>query len=463
MAPLLPKPRIIQAAAPVSRRALLGMAFAPVLAGAARAATDGITLRGSIDAGEFGVRAGSADDQRAALQAGIDAAARDGRPLFLAPGRYRTSGLILPSGTILIGVPGSTRLVLQGQGPLLASRGTRSIMLDGLTLDGATGSVPGAFGGLVQFDNVGMLRITGCALLDSPKSALALTGCGGWITQNHISGARDYAAYCLDSEGLTISENEVTDCADGGLLVHGSVDREDGTVVTGNRIQRIGARSGGTGQWGNGINVYRADNVVIANNRVSDCAFSAIRSNGGSDVQIVGNNCLRSGETAIYSEFVFQGAVISGNVVNGAAHGISIANSNENGRLAVCANNLVRNLFPVGPYERDPPGFGTGIWVEADTTVTGNVIEAAPLFALALGWGPYLRNVSATGNVIRDAGVGVAVTVVEGSGKTVIANNVIARARRGAIVGFRWAERVTEDLTITGAEDWPHLLISGNH
>ena len=51
-----------------------------------------------------------------------------------------------------------------------------------------------------------------------------------------------------------------------------------------------------------------------------------------------------------------------------------------------------------GPYKADPPGFGTGITVEADTSVTGNVIENAPRFGIELGLGKFLRNVIANGN-----------------------------------------------------------------
>ena len=36
--------------------------------------------------------------------------------------------------------------------------------------------------------------------------------------------------------------------------------------------------------------------------------------------------CSRSGETAIYAEFAFQGAVIGSNIVDGAANGISVVN-----------------------------------------------------------------------------------------------------------------------------------------
>jgi len=446
----------------MDRRSFLGLAAVPLAPAFSHAAKAVSGLRGSLDASQLGVRPGSASDQAKILQRAVNEAAGQKRPLFLPPGRYIVSSLTLPANSSLIGVPGTTQIVHAGTGPVLSSSGTRNVSLEGLVIDGSIGVIPEPFGGLVQFTDVALMRISGCEIIDSRKSAITLSGCGGWIKDNVISGALDYAVYCLDAAGLSIQDNEVTDCADGGILVHRRKPGEDGTIVSGNRVQRIGARSGGTGPWGNGINVFQGHSVIVANNRVSDCAFSAIRSNGGSNLQIIGNNCLRSGETALYSEFTFQGAIIANNVVDGAAHGISIANSNEDGRMAVCTGNLVRNIYTKGPYPPQAPGFGTGIWVEAETAVTGNVIERAPLFGLALGWGPFLRNVSATGNIIRNAGVGIAVTVVEGAGKAVISNNIISDTPRGAIVGFRWSDRVTKDLAITGAKDWPHLSLSNN-
>ncbi|MFP3387134.1 hypothetical protein, partial [Tritonibacter sp. SIMBA_163] len=76
-----------------------------------------------------------------------------------------------------------------------------------------------------------------------------------------------------------------------------------------------------------------------------------------------------------YSEFGFEGAIVTGNLVDGAANGINIANFNEGGRLAIVANNIIRNISLTGPYEHDSVGFGIGIGVEADTVVSGNVIE----------------------------------------------------------------------------------------
>ena len=233
--------------------------------------------------------------------------------------------------------------------------------------------------------------------------------------------------------------------------------------MSGNRIERIAAKSGGTGQYGNGINVFRADKVVVADNVVSDCAFSAIRANSASNLQIAGNTCSRSGETAIYAEFAFEGAVVNGNIVDGAANGISIVNFDKGGRMAVCSSNIVRNLSTSGPYPADAPGFGVGITVEADTVVNGNVVENAPLYGMKIGWGPYMRNVVATGNVIRKAGTGIAVTVVEGAGSAVISDNVISETERGGIVGYRWSDAVTADMAQEGSAGYAHLTVERNH
>lgn len=232
-------------------------------------------------------------------------------------------------------------------------------------------------------------------------------------------------------------------------------------MVSGNRVARIGARAGGTGQHGNGINLFRADNVLVSGNHVSDCAFSAIRANSASNVTISANQCLRSGETAIYAEFSFEGALIADNLVDGAANGILVVNLDEGGRLSTVSGNIVRNLKRDGPYSHDGAGFGFGIAVEADTVVSANVIEKAPKWGMMLGWGPYLRNVVASANIIRDCPVGIAVSVVEGAGTTLISGNVIGGTADGAILGYRWNDQATGEL-IDGAAGHTHLTVEGN-
>jgi len=149
------------------------------------------------------------------------------------------------------------------------------------------------------------------------------------------------------------------------------------------------------------INVFRAGNVIVRGNRIARAAFSAVRGNAASNIQIVGNGCSALGEVAIYSEFGFEGAVIANNTIDGAALGISVTNFNEGGRLAVVQGNLVRNLKPKRPAGTDPnDGAGIGISVEADASVTGNVVEHAPTAGIMVGWGQYMRDVSVTGNVV---------------------------------------------------------------
>ena len=79
-----------------------------------------------------------------------------------------------------------------------------------------------------------------------------------------------------------------------------------------------------------------------------------------------------------------------------------MTNFNEGGRLATVRGNIVRNLG-TRRANRPPDEAGVGIGVEADTVVTGNVIENAPRAGISAGWGQYLRNVAVTGNVVREA------------------------------------------------------------
>jgi uncharacterized secreted repeat protein (TIGR03808 family) len=420
------------------------------------------TLRGSIDANDLGVYPAAFDDQSKAFARMLQTAAERNLPISLPPGDYVVSNITLPRHVRLIGVPGASRIVYGGDGHLFVAEDAEHVELNGLVLDGANRWMGDHVQAILDARRVSHLVVDNCVLNGSGKSAISLERVSGRIERSHISGAAEVAIYSAEAGQLQIVGNVVADCGNGGILVHRWQPGEDGTIITGNRVLRIHARRGGTGQYGNGINVFRAEGVVVSGNIVSDCAFSAIRANSASNVQIAGNRCSRSGETAIYSEFAFEGAVITSNIVDGAANGISVVNFNEGGRLAVCSNNLVRSLFTEGPYPGDSPGFGIGICVEADAAATGNVIEGAPTYGMLLGWGPFLRNVTATGNIIRQSPTGIAVSVVEGAGSAVIADNVISEAERGAVVGHRWAAPVTGDLARGGDAGFAHLTVERN-
>ena len=197
--------------------------------------------------------------------------------------------------------------------------------------------------------------------------------------------------------------------------------------------------------------------MIVRGNRISRAAFTGVRGNAASNLQITGNTITDVGEVAIYSEFGFEGVVIANNTIDGAALGISVTNFNEGGRLAVVQGNLIRNLKNKRPAGTDPnDAAGVGIAVEADASVTGNVIENAPTAGINLGWGKYLRDVSVVGNVVRTAGYGITVSVADGAGTAVIAGNLIAGGVRAApIVGMDFAKAVTGDLAQGAARASP--------
>lgn len=455
----------------LNRRRLLGFAAGTAglglmtsMAGAAKqtAAKPSPAKTGGIDPAAYGVRPGATNDQSDAFARMLKAASDANQPILLPPGAYIVSGLVLPQRVRLSGTAGATRLIHGGGGPFIQGENADHIAFSGLVFDGAKQHLGESVSGLLDLRSVKALAIDNCEVNAASKNGIALQRAAGRIERCTITGAADAGIWSVDAAGLAINANAVNDCANGGILVHRWQIGEDGTMVNGNRIARIGARNGGTGQNGNGINVFRAGGVLVSGNVISDCAFSAIRANSGSNVQVTGNSCLRSGETALYSEFTFEGAVIANNVVDGAANGIAIVNFNEGGRMATCSGNIVRNLSTTGPYPAEVGGFGIGIGVEADTTVTGNVVENAPQCGMQLGWGPYLRNVIATGNVVRKAGIGIAVSVVDGAGPTIITDNVLQDMLHGAIIGKRWAEPVTADLAEIGNAGYAHLTVERN-
>ena len=420
-----------------------------------------------IDATQLGVRAGGGADQTAMLQAAIDKAAGARVPLMLGPGDYRVAGLKLPSYAQIVGVRGATKLVLAANGPrnapnsiLITAVGAEHITLAGLLLDGADRALPQNTA-LLHLDQCSEVRITDCEIMNSGRAGIRLDAVQGTVSGNTITNSADVAIYSLDARGLTISANTVRGAGDGGILVHRSQQGDDSTLILDNRVEDIRNVSGGSGQYGNAINVFRAGNVIVRGNRIARAAFSAVRGNAASNIQIANNLATDVGEVAIYSEFGFEGAVIANNTVDGAAIGVAVVNFNEGGRLATVQGNLIRNLKNQRPAGTDPnDGAGIGIAAEADVAINGNVIEGAPGAGISVGWGAYMRDVSVVGNVVRNARHGIAVSVSSGAGAAVISGNLISGAAKGAIVGMDFARPVT-DLERDGAR-YANLQVSGN-
>ena len=454
----------------IDRRRLLALgaaasAAAPLPALAQTPARPPLPSVLGLDAAQFGLRANSDADQTATLQRAVDQAARARAPLALAPGTYRAGDVSLPSGAHLVAARGSVRILAPPGRPLFFSSQAEQITLNGLVLDG--GGSAGAprlpeRTGLVTLMHGLRNRIVDCEILGSGGHGIVLDGIGGDITGSTVNGAADVAILIYDARGLTIARNIVREAGNNGIQILRAVAGEDGTLVLDNRIDTIRNRAGGSGQFGNGVNAHRAGNVTVRGNQIHGCAFSGVRGNEASNIQITGNTVSDVGEVALYSEFGFEGAVISGNTVTRAQTGVSVSNFNVGGRLAVVQGNILRDLAMRIPGYGGGDDWGIGIYVEADTAVTGNVIEQASAAGIVAGWGRFLRDVTVSGNVVRAAKIGIGASVVPGAGNAVITGNVVAGATAGAIVGLDHLNPITRDLSGDGTQIPPNLTINGN-
>ncbi|MDQ8729362.1 TIGR03808 family TAT-translocated repetitive protein [Bradyrhizobium sp. LHD-71] len=451
----------------VSRRHLLNTSATALAAGAAGAVAtpaSAAPLMSALgrDATQLGVRPGSPDDQTRALQRAVDDTARTGTPLALPPGVYRTRALRLPANAHLVGVRGATRLEFAGGGPsLLTSEGASNVSLTALTLDGSLIGLPSRRG-LFHCENGREVRVVDCEFIDSGANAIWFDQVSGEVRNNIFRNTATTAFTSFDAQGLLVAQNTILGTRSNGIEIIRHQMGDDGTLVIDNRLEDIVAGPGGSGQYGNAINAYRAANVIVRGNRIRNCDFSAIRGNSASNIQIVGNSVTDVREVALYSEFGFEGAIIANNVVDMCAIGAVAANFNEGGRIAVVQGNILRNVFNRRKNPAPDDRSGIAISVEADVSVTGNVIENAESFGIYAGWGRYLRDVAITGNVIRTADVGIALSVAPGAGPALVHSNIIDNVKTGGVIGFDHYTRVTGELTPDVAAKHPQLSIGSN-
>src|ERR1700732_2046527 len=191
----------------VNRRHLIGISAAgaagalAISPDAARAAQ--LTSGLGRDVTQYGVRAGSPDDQTRVLQRAIDEAARAQAPLALPPGVYRTGMLRLQNGTQLIGVRGATRLVFNGGASMLQGEGAGSIGLTNLPLDGGGIPLP-ARRGLVHCLGGRDIRITDCEIAGSGGNGIWFENISGDISGNIITNIAATAILSFDAQGLLV-------------------------------------------------------------------------------------------------------------------------------------------------------------------------------------------------------------------------------------------------------------------
>lgn len=422
---------------------------APAIVGQARA-------NESISPYDFGLRNdGSGLDQTAAMQQAIDQASLQGKDLRLPAGQYHVRDLQFPGSLRIVGSSWATQLVGYEDGTIARVGSGSGLLLEGVYFSGGNGEEPA-----LLLDTCEDATIRNCSF-EGGGVGIGARSAGATIEACRFERLGDAAIHSVNSRGLFIRGNRISECGNAGIRIWRDAAGHDGSIVTGNAIARINWTAGGNGQNGNGVNVYQADDVVVADNVISDCAFTAVRVNAGRNTQVRGNTCLASGEVAIFSEFGFSGSVIADNIIDGAATGIDITNLDSGGYLATCTGNIVRNITPASAV--NPDTRPVGIYAEADTVVANNVVENVPGVGIAAGYGPFVRNVVVTDNVLAGCTMGIGVTVVDDPqvGRVSVRGNMISGATGGGIVGMEWQQVVSDDLA-RDAASYAHLTVSDN-
>ena len=416
----------------VTRRAVVTGLLATLSAPAAARA------RPVIDARALGLHPHPRKDQTILLRRALAIAAKRGATLRLPTGviavrELRWSGplyLAGASGAVLAARPGSRFLMMVEDGP---------VSIAGVIVDGRGVVEGGEESGVVRLAGVARAAITDCAFIGGAGNQLFLRGCSGRVETSRFRHAGHAAIVSLDGHRLHVRGNAIADCAANGVMIWQSVKRFDGAVVAANRIEHVRADLGGDGPYGNGVSVFRAAGVRVQGNRITHCAYSAIRDNAGDDCLIAANSCADLGEVAIFVEFGFRDVVVRHNSITRASAGIAATNLDHGGRGALVEGNVIRDI---APRIRSADLLGYGIAAEADAVIAGNLVEDAATCGLMLGWGRYLDDVTARANTLRRCRTGIIVSLTSGAGPARIVGNTIEAAERDAIAGYDHERRL---------------------
>lgn len=416
-----------------------------------------------IDAAkEFGLDPNANEtDQSKRLQKAMDAAAKSGRLLLLPGGGFNVGALTIPDRLHMQGIAGATMLTAPGDTRLAQIANAYAVTIEGIVFQANAPDAAAGVQGLIEIEASSGISFRNCGFYNNPGNGIAANESSLTIEDCDFEGAEAAGIHSNNGKGLTIRGNRIADCGSAGIRIWRDEPGFDGSIITGNRISKIAATDGGNGQNGNGISIYKADGVIVADNIVDGCAFSAIRVNQSKDTQIRGNTCTNSGEVAIFSEFGFSGSVIADNIVDGAATGISITNLDQGGHLATCTGNLVRNIAPGSTVNPDTKP--VGIYAEADTVISGNTVDSVPGVGILAGNGPYVRNVLISANVITGARYGIGVSVVQDpkAGPVRVEGNIIGAGSEHAIVGLEWDKLASTDLSADAAR-YPNVTVADN-
>lgn len=381
------------------------------------------------------------------LQTALNTAVTQKKPVFILPCTINTGAVTfapsagLPNRLIVRADPGTVVWSLNASAAhLLRMQGMVDSFFEGIIFDGTNKTITesSTVAGLVRFDAATTTNcvIDNCEVRNSTQCGISMSNGAQCIVRNSRVYTCSIGIWSLDSESI-VENNRVSGCSNNGIAVWRSAITGDNSVVRGNHIEQISNALGGTGQYGNAINVFRADFVKIQSNMIFTCSYSAVRINGSPSVEVTGNTCYNLREVAIFVEAPAAGintdnGVVSNNVINTAGVGISIANSGlysdgSTRGLIVSGNqvqNIVSNAIPDPGYS-PPQTTDVGIVCEQETTVVGNFVDTTAGGGIVLGTNNAARKLIASCNIVRNAKFGIGFSSDPAANDIIVTSNVL--------------------------------------
>jgi hypothetical protein len=349
--------------------------------------------------------------------------------IFIPPGTCVLSNPIAPSGTHyrLFGVPGSS--ILQAGQPIasMLQAYDNNVVIEDLIFDGNTSDVTNA---AVVFETGTTFSVRNVVVRNGPEAAkgILVYNSSGTIRDSEVSGF-GYQIYVDSTSQVFIVNNYIHDniapasgTGGNGIYVNHSAPADSPTVVSGNVLknQNSNVPKGGnsSGIDGNAIDVFQANGVIVQGNRINSPAYSCVRSNSSNNVLISGNQCINAGESGGISEFTAVNNVWANNYFQNAGEScLVLTNINDNGKGHIATGNQVNGCG------------GNGIYAEALSTITGNLIQnASPGITAGVAWtGSGMLLVK--GNIVTfSAAGGTGISLPTGPTNVMLEGNMITNA-----------------------------------
>lgn len=280
--------------------------------------------------------------------------------------------------------------------------------------------------------------------------------CGGKIRLCDFHDLADTAILNDHCRGVVIDANRIARCGNNGVHHWASKGAaHDGARISNNVITDIDNRSGGEGLWGNGVRVAETGPVLVENNVIERCAYTAVRNTGGWGVVVAENRCRTFREKAMYAEFGFRDATFRNNAIHDCGAGIAATNyaGPGDGDRALIVGNVVTGIGEHHPDADFGPRMGwlSGIEGEGNAHIEGNVVKGSPWMGVLAGFFDARQNVTVEGNSLIDNQYGIGFATQDGVGPCAIRRNDISGSKRGAIVAMFQERVISGDVSAPGA------------